>query len=602
MKNTAKYTLITVLAILCFANANAQQKGKTTKPVAKAPAKAPAKKPAVDDKKVSNLAKSLGDTTKKGGATAAKPALPIPQNNSNLSEEIVVTTAYKPVLADAVKIRRNPNLEEQEPFKAPLNYKPLDKTLQQDTSIRQFSAMKLPRETPDELDNNYVRVGGGNLKTSFAEAFINNGYDPALQAGAYFKHLAQSGSIPQQTYNKEEAGIFAKSIGEVNSLSGRVNYQYMGTGFYAYDVLNPPTSTINYGTQHFNTLSGEVELTKNYKDIDDQFIYSVKLGGSMFSTADKLSENNIVLSGYLNQTVGSFYAGLSGSVDLTNINPNNSNSLSNNLARINPYIKFQGENYKIDAGINLVNDFGSTTNIFPAARLEWQIVPKYIRLFAEATGDVNKSTIRGFSEINPFLGPVYNIANSTDQLDLSAGLKGMIAPGFGFKASIFRNNVKNMPLFVSNFDFANNYNRFAVIYDNGNSRVSGFNGELDYKPSSDFDIFGRVEVRDYSLATEAKAWNLPSLKITSGTVIHLSEQLSVNGTLEFRGNTYDRLNNGTQIKLSSFADLDGGVEYKAGRKISIFVQVNNILGTTYQNWLYYPNYGFNIFGGVGYRF
>ncbi|MBW4890596.1 hypothetical protein KXQ82_12745 [Mucilaginibacter sp. HMF5004] len=596
MKHTCKYTLITVLAILCFANADAQQKGKT-KPV---PAKTPVKKQTVQEKKVSNLAKSLTDTVK-GGAKPAKPIIPVVENNGTLSEEIIVTTAYKPVLADAVKIRRNPDLEDQDPFKAPLTYKPLDKTLQQDTSIRQFDPIKLPRESATELDNNYAKVGIGNLKTSFGEVYINNGADPALQAGAWFKHLAQSGPLAQQNYNKEDLGIFGKSIGDVNSLSGRINYKYTGNSFYGYDELNPPT-VLNTGKQHFSTLSGEAELAKNYKDVDKQFIYALKVGGSMFSNAYKASENNIIASGYINQTISDFYVGVSGSVDFTNVK-DSLYSISNNIIRANPYIKFQGENYKIDAGITIVNQFGSKTqfNIFPAARLEWQIVPKYIRLFAEASGDVNKASIRDFSETNPFLGANVPIQNSIDQLDLSVGLKGMLAPGLGFKASIFRNSVKDMPLFVSNFDFTKGYNRFTVVYDNGKSRVSGFNGELDYKPSSDFDLFGRVEFKDYQLATEAKAWNLPTFKLTAGTVIRINNLISVNGSLMFRGNTNDSYNSQV-VKISSFVDLSGGVEYKATNKISIFVQVNNLLSNNYQNWLYYPNYGFNIFGGLGYRF
>jgi hypothetical protein len=597
MKSTFKYTLITVLAILCFADVNAQQKGKT-----KPAAKAPVKKQTPADKKVAGLAKALSDTAKGGGAKPGKGTIPVPQTNGNLSEEIVVTTAYKPVLADAVKIRRNPDLEDQEPFKAPLTYTTIDKTLQQDTSIKQFSAIKLPRETPAEPDNNYVKLGAGNIKTTFGELYINNGTDPALQAGAYFKHLAQSGDLVQQNYNREEAGIFGKSIGDVNSLSGRINYKYSGNYFYGYDQLNPPT-VFSFSKQHFSTLSGEAELAKNYKDVDKQFIYALKLGGSTFSNAYKASENNIIASGYINQTVGDFYAGLSGSVDFTSVK-DSLYSLSNNIIRANPYLKFQGENYKIDAGITIVNQFGGKTqfNIFPAARLEWQIVPKYIRLFAEASGDVNKASIRDFSEVNPFLGANVPIQNSIDELDLSAGLKGMLAPGFGFKATIFRNSVSNMPLFVSDFDLTKGYNRFTVIYDNGKARVSGFNGELDYKPSADFDIFGRIELKDYQMATEVKAWNLPFLKLTAGTVIHISDLITVNGSLDFRGNTYDRLNNTQQVKLASFIDLSGGIEYKAGKKISIFAQVNNLLSNNYQNWLYYPNYGFNIFGGVGYRF
>ena len=119
------------------------------------------------------------------------------------------------------------------------------------------------------------------------------------------------------------------------------------------------------------------------------------------------------------------------------------------------------------------------------------------------------------------------------------------------------------------------------------------------------------------MATEAEPWNLPKFKLTAGTVIHITDKLTINGTLLYRGSAFDRINNpiilspggpavinnGVTIKtISSFADLNGGVEYKINNKFSIFGQVNNILNTTNQVWLYYPNYGFNVFGGVGYHF
>ena len=108
-------------------------------------------------------------------------------------------------------------------------------------------------------------------------------------------------------------------------------------------------------------------------------------------------------------------------------------------------------------------------------------------------------------------------------LDISAGLKGTLAPGLSFKADIFRNSVENMPLYVSNFNFATGYNRFTVIYDNGTARVNGLNGELDFKASADLDIFGRVEFKDYQMATEAQAWNLPKFKLTAGTAIRIND-------------------------------------------------------------------------------
>jgi hypothetical protein len=44
------------------------------------------------------------------------------------------------------------------------------------------------------------------------------------------------------------------------------------------------------------------------------------------------------------------------------------------------------------------------------------------------------------------------------------------------------------------------------------------------------------------------------------------------------------------------------VEYRINGRISIFGNVNNILNSTNHVWLNYPNYGFNVFGGVGVHF
>ncbi|RZA04143.1 MAG: TonB-dependent receptor [Sphingobacteriaceae bacterium] len=597
MKLKYTYTLLTLLMVLYFVPVIAQNKKPAAKP---APVKTAAQKTAE--------AKSLGDaaakaapkdTTKKAGANTANNP-----NSGSLTEEIVITSAYKPVLADAVKLRRNPELEDKVPFKAPLTYTSIDKKLTKDEEIKQLDAMKMPAEKDSILKLNYVKLGFGSLRTTFGEAYIANGRDEALQVGLYIKHFGQQGTIYKQNQLRNEIGIFGKSIGDKHTLSGRIDYSVRNNYFYGFDPNAPIPANFAPAYQRFNTISAEGELAKNYKDVENDFTYAVKLKGYLFSNALQGKENNIVLSGFLNQTVKQFYAGLSASMDVSTQN-DVLYSLSNNLFRVNPYIKLQGTNYKVDAGVNLVSEFGFSSRLimFPAAKAELQVIPKYVRLFVEAKGDINRSSLRDFSLINPFLGPNIAIKNSVDQLDVSAGLKGTLAPGLSFKGTIFRNTIKDMPLLVSNFDLANGYNRFAVIYDNGRARVTGLNAELDYKPDDSFNIFGRAEFRDYKMSTEVMAWNLPKFKLTAGTNIHINNKVNVSGSLLFRGNTNDpHLNGGTYSAIPSFVDISGGIDYKATNKISIFGRVNNILNGTNQTWLYYPEYGFNIFGGASYSF
>lgn len=626
MKLKYTYTLFTLIMVLYFVPVYAQKstKGKkkatttktsTTKKTTAKPAAKPAAKKQVDTKSLGDqAAKSAADAEKKGDGTNGGAN---GQNGGSLSEEIVITSAYKPLLADAVKIRRNPDLTDKTPYKAPLTYTPVDKRLEQNSEIKQLDAMKMPPIIDTVPYNDIVRVGLGNLKTTFAEGYFGNGQDQAMQVGGYVRHFAQSSNtLTNQKSNKEEVGVYGKNIGATNTLSGRIDYVNKGNYFYGYDPYHPP-AYLDIAHQYFNTISAEGEIAKNYHDVENDFTYALKLKGYAFGDRFKARENNLVLSGFLNQTINQFYTGLAVSLDLST-QKDSLYSYNNSIVRLNPYIKFQGDNYKIDAGINIVDEFGfaGRFSLFPAAKLEFQVIPKYVRLFVEAKGDVNKSSLRDFYDYNPFLGRNLNIKNSVDKLDLSAGLKGTLAPGLGFKADVFHNTIKDMPLFVSNFNFAKGQNRFAVIYDNGTATVNGFNGELDYKVSGDVNLFGRVEFKSYKMASEEQPWNLPTFKLTAGTAVNINDKVKITGSLLLRGDANDRMNAEVFTKtynispptpiltssISQFFDLSGSVEYRVTRQISIFGRVNNILNSTNQTWLYYPDYGFNIFGGASYSF
>jgi hypothetical protein len=623
--------LLSLLSALYCVEAYAQVKKKGKKPAKKVQHKVVQHKPATrlvvvhtaapHKKTVSQVslqkavATSLGDAAAKVKVdTAKKPGAPTSGNS--LSEEIVVTTAYKPVLADAVMIRINPDLEDKTPFKAPLTYFPIDKRLELNTDIKPFNAMKEPAEQDSLLYNNYVKVGLGSLKTTFGEAYFDNGRDQALQVGGFLKHYAQQGSLTDENSNREEAQIFGKSIGETNSVSGNIDYNYRGNDFYGYNEDYLPPANLQLAKQHFSTISAEGELIKNYQDVPNDFTYALKFKGYIFSDAYSARESNVVLSGFLNETISHFYVGVAASLDFATqqdsvLNESKtpaSYNINNSLIRANPYIKFQGDNYKVDAGVNIVSQFGyaSKAYIFPAAKAEIQVIPDYVRLFVEAKGDVNRSSLLDFSTINPYLGTNVPIENSVDRLDLAAGLKGTILPGLGFKATVYRDEISDMPLFVSDFNFATGYNRFTVIYDNGQLRVNGLTTELDYKASDDFDIFGRADFKQYQMATVAEAWNLPTFKLTGGATIHISDKVNVTATLFARNGAHDPYPlDGTIAKPStvgSTVDASGEAEYKITNRWSVFVHANNILNARNQQWLYYPDYGFNIFGGVGFKF
>lgn len=588
-KNLMKRAYLTLpLFALCFLLINpvsAQQKKEPTEKQKKAENKQrerELKKAAKKDAKNS--------TQKEQPKAAAKDTV-----GGSVSDEIVVVSAYKPSLADAVKIRRNPDLEDRIPVKTPPSYVVGDKRLEPTTDARMLESQPYKQPTEESPFRNYAKVGGGSLSTTYGEVYVNNIADQALELGAFAKHMAQQGELTKQNTSNQELGVFGRYIFPEVSINGRVNYKGNTNYFYGFDPVNPPQQ-FTPGKQRFNTIELEGELVKNYKDVEKDFVYGAKLNVYNFNNSFTNNEFSGAIVGYANAVVNEFYAGANASLDFTSSKTGLEN-YANNIFRANPYLKFQGETYKVDAGARLAMQFGTNTKIriFPAVRAEFQVVPKWVRIFGEVNGDINKSSLRDFSEQNPFIGTNQLLRNSVEKLSISAGAKGAIAPGIGFKAYVFRKKVDDLPLIVNNFTQGNQFN---VIYDFGNSRISGFVGEIDTKISQNVLLNGKAEYTSYDLATQREAWNLPNLKLTANARIQAAEKVAITGSLLYRGEMFDQKANGDPVTIEGFADISAGAEYRINPRIGLFIQANNLLGNKYYRYLNYAAYGLNVFGGV----
>ena len=66
----------------------------------------------------------------------------------------------------------------------------------------------------------------------------------------------------------------------------------------------------------------------------------------------------------------------------------------------------------------------------------------------------------------------------------------------------------------------------------------------------------------------------------------------------FSGGRYLSRINKEDYKLGSGLDLSLGAEYSFGKKVSGWLNVNNLFNNKYQRWRDFPVYGINFLGGV----
>ena len=535
------------------------------------------------------------------------------KDEKTINEEIEVVRPYKPILAEAVKLRRSPDLNDVVTYKAKFNYSLTDKKLDLNSDINKLQAQQLAEEQRQQLINNYIKGGFGNATTTLLEAYINTGRDEALQAGGYFRHFGQEGKLAGQKQNQQELSVFGRTIGEQATLSGRVNYQRNGLNFYGYDQNNPQFN-LDPEAQVFNFIEAEAEVVNRYSADEDALSYAAKVNGYLWNDKYSAKESSVTINGYLNKRINTFNLGLAAGTEFGNTK-SISQSIGNNILRLNPYIRLQTNGVKINAGINFVQEFGafSSSRIFPAVTADFTLVPDYLQIFGELKGDVNRNSMKLLTDENPWLNSDIQIKNSVEKLSITGGIKGTGGPGFGYKIKAYHKEITDMPLYVNNFA---NPTKFDVIYDFTTMKLTGLNGEISIQLSDALNWTGGLTLESYKPGSETESWYKPQVRLNSNLLYNFNKKLNFTAAVAIQGESKAKLFTAqpanpylipdptieTTVNVKGFVDLGLGAGYKINDKFSAFIRANNLLNTENTRYLYYQAIGVSVFGGLTYSF
>lgn len=535
-----------------------------------------------------------------------------------------VVRDYRPILADAVKIRRSPDMTNKRSYMPKLSYGNIvDKKLDINTGLKELDVQELPFTRVEDLTSNYVKLGVGNFSSILAEAYVAVEDYKDMRVGGFAKHLSQKGPLDAQKYGRQEIGVFSRRILPNFTVDGLLGYNRYATNFYGnpLDVndvsLNPAKEA-----QRFNDIYFNGELTSNYDPNNDEAVsYSAKVDAYTYNDKYDVRESSVALSGYLNKRVRAFNIGANVGLDVNTLNgtsnPENDGKWNNSVFNINPYVSFKGANYALILGANLVSEFGdaSSFNVFPAVDIDFSLVPGYIHLFGGINGGVNKTSFKTLSQINPYLGPAQSFQNTIERLNFYGGVKGNAGATFGYKAKIMYKSLEQVPFFINNME---NPFRFDVIYDgNEDDKVKyfGIEGEMNVRLSEVVNVGGRLNIDGYTMAAQEEAWFTPALRLAANARFNISEKVYIDAEgylhdkTSAREYTYDNATSPVTISpdyrvisMPSYFDLSAGVEYRAMKNLGIFARANNIFNSEYERFLYYPRLGFNLIGGLNYSF
>jgi outer membrane receptor protein involved in Fe transport len=267
--------------------------------------------------------------------------------------------------------------------------------------------------------------------------------------------------------------------------------------------------------------------------------------------------------------------------------------------------------FKAKIGVDIVIDAGVKTkaHLYPVAELKYSMFNDIFIPYAGLRGGLKQTTFKSLTADNEFILPNVALRNENTAIDVYGGIKGTLSKRMSFNLSASFARVQNKALFVTDTTFSVG-NKFNLLYDTLN--LTTIEGSLSYQLNEKLKIDGIGRFYSYGLLNNTYAWNLPQWQAIARGSYNLFDKFLVNLDLNFEGGRKALVyameedvtveNNQFAKSLGLVADINLGLEYRYNKRLSAFIQMNNLASQRYNRWYNYPVQIFQFMGGVTARF
>jgi hypothetical protein len=531
-------------------------------------------------------------------------------SQENLTKEVKVVKPYEPTLSDANKISYLPKISDTVKVVPQINYLLQTRPVNVGYTINPIKPARMVSEPLTKLYNSYIRVGVGTKTHPLFEAYINSKRSADYTLGAYYKYAASYAKVGLLNdervfagYSDNDLQLFGKKFFKNSTLQGDIGVQGDTRYFYGYDTqidTSMDKDDIRQKYLQFN-------MNANYKStyVDSNHInYDFNVGIDYIKDDFSNNELGFKMKGDINKIFSKEMVGAKVGIEHYSVSEKVDSS-NNTIININPWVGKFGDKWRVKAGINIYSDArDDNTNIYyyPVGILEYDIANHFLIPYAGVNGKIEVNSFLKTLNINPFVVPGTSMLNTDHKLILYGGVRGNFNSNTYYNVKVSYALIDNMPFFVNNWALTDSSgNQFSVVYDN--IELVSYFGELSLAPNEKLNLHIKAHYRNYKMDVEQKPWHKPSFDLTFSARYNLRDKIILKGDIFSLGKRYAKLNNnGDFAELESVIDINIGAEYRYSKILSGFIQFNNILSENYDQWNYYPTYGFNVLLGITYAF
>jgi len=530
------------------------------------------------------------------------------------TKEITIISAYQPTISDAYKINQNPRIVDtvSEPIHFTYDIQPI--VIPSKVDVTPIEPAKLVGEPIIKLYNNFLKIGFGNYTSPYGEFFANTLRSKKYSLGAHIKHFSSNGNINDYAYqgfSNNLAELYGKKFFSKYTLDGKVSYKRDVVHYYGYkpndyaDSLRPSKKEIK---QAYSLISAEIGFSSNNSD-SSHLNHSYRINYYYLFDNHSAGEHNAHFSADINKGFRLFKLTkrqvLGATLDINYFRTSTKGYiLGNSLIKLQPYISTNFSSYHFYLGINATVEAGtiSTMHLYPLAEFKIDIIPSFLDAYAGLKGEMQKNSFKSLSDENPFIISEAPLDFTNNKFHFYGGLNARFNGDISLNVNVSGIFMNNMPMFVTD-TLSVPENKFTVIYDNATMIKAG--AALSWIRYDNIHIMLSGNYNYYDMENEKKAWHKPMVDINLSADYSIKDKIIIRADFFSYLFTYARAYESAIVKsekLKNIFDINLGVEYRYNKKLSAFVNFNNIAASRYYRWVNYPSQRFNVLGGITFGF
>jgi hypothetical protein len=561
------------------------------------------------------------------------------KNDSLSAETVIIVREFEPVIKDAKKINNQPVIKTVDKKDQEFSYDVVPQNNSYQFTPDTIKAVKLKGEPLTKLYRVYAKAGVGNYLNTLGELHLNSLRSRDLQWGLDVHHLGSNGGIKDIPYNgfsKQNYNLYGKKMLKHHIIDAGLTYDRERVYLYGY---NPELLFVSdsVGKDDIQQTFSQFKVHAGLQSfITDSNKWNYNIGLDYYNLSVKPSsttENNFVLRSEFTKYYGNEKGFLYFDIDYNKpkldtsfvdqnqpIQPNKPTQYkANTLIKPGIDVRFTGDKWRLTAGFKMALETGAVTNfyIFPNAEFKFNVVRNLIVPYIGVTGGIQRTSINSLRQQNPFISGSPDLLNERTPYNAYLGVRGVYSSNISYNISGGYKQVKDMALFISTgavFTLPPGISYFEnvyhPIYDQVN--IAYIKAQVSYQKEDKWNLLWRFTYNNYETKYEVVAWNLPDVTSDLTLRYNLQDKIVAKTSMTFMSGRYvktDYPQGAEQLsatvygrKLKPLFDFNLGVEYRFSKKLSAFIDINNILSQNYEIYGNYKVQGINVMGGVTYSF